>query len=156
MNASRARDVADALRRELMAPTSRMEDRPARPSPDALAPDIADLFADNGTTYLNGSYHPLAQPVANAAPYAAIFAQAGGLGARKVAFAGPAIFAAGSSDSVGIRAEVGGGSVALGGRLLALVTRMTALRRTFCPDGIACALWVCAAVAVLLWMFGLL
>jgi hypothetical protein len=133
-----------------------VEDRPARPSPDEIAPDIADLFADNGTTYLNGSYHPLAQPVAHAAPYAAIFAQASGLDTRKAAFAGPAIFAAGGGDSVGVRAEVGGGSVALGGRLLALAARVTALRRRVCPDKTACLLWSAALVAILLWMFGLL
>ena len=41
-------------------------------------------------------------------------------------------------------------------RLLALVGRLTAWRRHFCPDGTACVLWMAALIAVALWLMGLL
>ncbi len=164
MNAIRARDVADALRRELVAPTHRVENRPARPSPDAVAPDLADLYADNDTTYINGNWckhahdghcsHSLV--VAGGQTCIGVGAQTAGLVGRESSWLDRAVDTTRTGGSLGDGPRPAGGRMGLGDKLLALVVRLNAERRRAMPDAVAVVVYGVTVTLLLLWAMGII
>lgn len=123
--------------------------RPSRLALDQAAPELADLFADNGTVYLNGAYRPGAS--ADHPTWTAIFAENRSLAGGKAAELRAPLHHARFSGSLGSATEVRGDRLPMATRLLALARWLTEQRRRVCPDGLACTLWL-LAVAAMLWL----